>query len=227
MSEKDLKIREAKFKIAENNTAIMRAREGALTSEAYIINYTKQIKRLEEVFKLRKADLEQRLKRQIENAQVHHQTIDNLVLKKEELHSNLKEAIHLGEAQCEFCKHYFTPNGLARHQASCTARPDIQMLEEHAKEIQELKEELVTPKQEVSIQKLIEEKKDMVQEIQKMRNGWATETEELEWLVNNCQDLINKYAEEEGARAIWQGRITNGFRAWCEEKGYYNLLEKE
>jgi hypothetical protein len=225
MSEKDIKIKEAKFLIAENNKAIARAREAAGTSEAYVTNYTKQIERLEEEFKLRKADLEQRLNRQVNNAKVHHQTIDDLILKKEELHANLKAAIHLGEAQCEWCGYYFTPDGLARHKASCSARPDIKMVEEHAKEIKELKEELVTPKQEIPIEKLIEEKKIMVEEIQKMRNGWASETEELEWIAQNCQDWIDKYAEEEGARAIWQGRITNGFRAWCEEKGY--SLEKE
>jgi hypothetical protein len=225
MSEKNLKIQHVKANIEENNRAIARAQEGAGTAEAYITSCQKQLIRLKEEYDLRKAALEKQLNRVVGNAKYHHDTIDALILKKEELHGDLKKAIHYGEVQCKYCNNYFKDEqSLTRHQSSCSARPDIKAVEEHAKEIETLKEELVTPKAEIPIERLIEEKKNMVKEIQKMRNGWVNETEELEWLIENCKDLIDKYAEEEGARAIWQGRITNGFRAWCEEKGY--KLEK-
>lgn len=41
-----------------------------------------------------------------------------------------------------------------------------------------------------------------------------------EWLLTTHQDWILQYTNEEGGKAIWQGRITNGFKAWCETKGY-------
>lgn len=46
------------------------------------------------------------------------------------------------------------------------------------------------------------------------------ETEELQWLTAKRPDWIKQFELEEGGKAVWQGRITNGFKVWCEAKGY-------
>lgn len=46
------------------------------------------------------------------------------------------------------------------------------------------------------------------------------ETKELQWLTAKRPDWIKQFELEEGGKAVWQGRITNGFKQWCEAKGY-------
>ena len=46
------------------------------------------------------------------------------------------------------------------------------------------------------------------------------DSNELKLLLENHQDWIEAYGIEEGGLAVWQGRITNGFRQWLESKGY-------
>jgi hypothetical protein len=152
MNEREIKIQAAKTAARENNRSLERAQEAALTSEAYIINYQKQIERLKKEHKLRVADLQARLDRQIENAKTHHATIDELIINKEAIHEQLKSAIHLGESQCEYCGRYFTPAGLPRHQASCSAKPDAKIIEKHETELKESKEDLEAKKAELQRQ---------------------------------------------------------------------------
>ena len=61
-----------------------------------------------------------------------------------------------------------------------------------------------------SISQQIGEQKDEI-------NGMV---KEMEWLLTRHQDWMGSYTTEEGGKAIYSGRITNGFRSWCEEKGY-------
>lgn len=57
-------------------------------------------------------------------------------------------------------------------------------------------------------------------QLQKDKNEINGVIQEIEWLETRHPEWAMDYANEEGGRAIWQGRITNGFRAWCENKGY-------
>ena len=45
-------------------------------------------------------------------------------------------------------------------------------------------------------------------------------TKEGTELMKVPDSWIMDYFNEEGGKAIWQGRLTNGFKAWCESKGY-------
>ena len=71
-----------------------------------------------------------------------------------------------------------------------------------------------TPNDEISklrsISQQIGEHKDEI-------NGMV---KEMDWLLTKHQDWIDSYDLEEGGKAIHAGRIVNGFRKWCEEKGY-------
>ncbi|KKM04896.1 hypothetical protein LCGC14_1759640 [marine sediment metagenome] len=139
MSEKNLKINEVKKESAENTRNIKLAQTTAGMSEAYITNYRKQLIKLKDIYELRKKDLESRLKRQIDNTKTSHDIIDALVANKEVIHAKLKAAIHLGEEQCEYCKNYYTPQGLSRHKTTCSMKPAKKIIKKHQEEIKEAK----------------------------------------------------------------------------------------
>ena len=67
---------------------------------------------------------------------------------------------------------------------------------------------------------IIGEKKDIANEMRNVAVLMNGEAKELEWLLLFHQDWIKQYQEEEGGKAVWQGRITNGFKVWCEDKSY-------
>ena len=67
---------------------------------------------------------------------------------------------------------------------------------------------------------IIEEKKDIANDMRKVADLMNGETKELQWLTAKRPDWIQQFELEEGGKAVWQGRITNGFKAWCEDKGY-------
>ena len=67
---------------------------------------------------------------------------------------------------------------------------------------------------------IIGEKKDIANEMRNVAVLMNGEAKELESLLILHQDWIEQYQLEEGGKAVWQGRITNGFMAWCEDKSY-------
>lgn len=73
---------------------------------------------------------------------------------------------------------------------------------------------------EVPIEVILEEKKDIANEMKKVADAMNGETKELQWLTAKRPDWIQQFELEEGGKAVWQGRITNGFKQWCEAKGY-------
>ena len=70
------------------------------------------------------------------------------------------------------------------------------------------------------IEVILEEKKEIANEMRKVANLMDGETKELQWLTAKRPDWIKEFELEEGGKAVWQGRITNGFKQWCEAKGY-------
>lgn len=75
-----------------------------------------------------------------------------------------------------------------------------------------------TSPKEAAIETTIRERRDAAQDFREVADHLNGETDEIEWLNTNHTDWIQEYAIAEGARAIWQGRITNGFRNWLESK---------
>lgn len=67
---------------------------------------------------------------------------------------------------------------------------------------------------------IVGEKHDIANEMRDVAGLMNGEAKELEVLLIRHQEWIEKYKFEEGGNAVWQGRITNGFKQWCEAKGY-------
>ena len=72
----------------------------------------------------------------------------------------------------------------------------------------------------IPIETIIAEKEDIANEMRDVADLMDGETKELQWLTAKRPDWIKQFELEEGGKAVWQGRITNGFKQWCEAKGY-------
>ncbi len=72
----------------------------------------------------------------------------------------------------------------------------------------------------VSFEVILEEKAEIAEEMRRIADEMNGETKELQWLTAKRPDWIEQFELEEGGKAVWQGRITNGFKQWCEAKGY-------
>lgn len=94
------------------------------------------------------------------------------------------------------------------------------ILEEAEDKIIEILEPLPAELEEIPIEVILAEKEDIANEMRNVANLMDGETKELQWLTAKRPDWIEQYNLEEGGKAVWQGRITNGFKQWCEAKGY-------
>ena len=77
-----------------------------------------------------------------------------------------------------------------------------------------------TATNEVPLKVIIAEKEEIADEMRRIADEMNGETKELQWLTAKRPDWIAQFELEEGGKAVWQGRITNGFKQWCEAKGY-------
>jgi hypothetical protein len=66
----------------------------------------------------------------------------------------------------------------------------------------------------------ISQAKSISQQIGEVKDEINGKIKEMEWLLAYHQDWMRSYTSEEGGKAIHAGRIVNGFRQWCETKGY-------
>lgn len=162
MSEKNIKIQEVKIANRENSRLIELAKTNAGMSKANVLNYKKQIKKQKAIHELRLEELNDRLNRAIENTKRHHDTIDELIKNKEGLHDRLKEAIHIGEVQCEWCHKWFTQQGFSRHKSGCAANPGKKAVKENKKVIDKRLSDLAAEK--AALQK---EEEEILKEIKK------------------------------------------------------------
>ena len=72
----------------------------------------------------------------------------------------------------------------------------------------------------VPLEVIVAEKEVIADQMREVADLMDAETKELQWLTAKRPDWINQFELEEGGKAVWQGRITNGFKQWCEAKGY-------
>lgn len=117
----------------------------------------------------------------------------------------------------------------------------IQLLKDQKEKLEKQREELLqkqkNEKELIKAAKELEkaEKAEIIPEIPEIMDaseipnalGPIDETlpyKEAELILAAHSDWIQEYADEEGGKAIWQGKITKGFKAWCQEKGY-KLIE--
>ena len=139
MSEKNLEINRVKIANQENTKLILLAETNAGMSSANVHNCKRRIKQMQEEQRLRIKEMRERLKRAVGNTKRHHNTIDELIENKEILHDQLIEAYHLGETQCNWCKKYYTPEGINRHKRTCSMKPKRKAVNKNKKQIDEHK----------------------------------------------------------------------------------------
>lgn len=75
-------------------------------------------------------------------------------------------------------------------------------------------------KQKEELEAALKERKNISNNFKQIAEDLNVETEEIEKLNQMHFDWIEEYSKEEGGHAIWQGKITKGFKAWLEVKGY-------
>lgn len=237
MSEKELKMSELERQNRDNSRLIELAKQNAGISEAKVLNYQKRIEQLKKQHELELSKLQAQLDRAVENAKLHHDTIDSLIQKRENLHTEWKSTMHLGEVQCQYCHLYFKNNEvLARHQNVCAAKPEIKIVADQENDITQKKDDLLArrealeeelkklevpePKFPVPFKKQAEEQKEIAEKLREHADELNGLSKSIMNLIENHKDWISEYSIEEGGKAIWQGRITKGFQTWCEAKGY-------
>ena len=98
----------------------------------------------------------------------------------------------------------------------------VELLKQKREALQQQLEELQSRPIEdpAPIDTLIKEKESIADEMRTVADAMNGEAKQLAKVVEQCQDIIEEYAQVEGGHAIWQGRLTKGFVVWCEEKGY-------
>jgi len=155
---------------------------------------------------------------------------------EDEIKSNLEKEKERLEAQAESYRQQ-----LAELKATKKVEPEVKfdsvgnevkkiikanlppIIKEPIEEKEKIREEIIDhllEQKEVSLDTLIEEKKEIANEMRNVANLMNGETKELKWLTAKRADWIKQFELEEGGKAVWQGRVTNGFKQWCEAKGY-------
>ncbi len=149
MSKKDIELDKVQKAIADNTRKIKTAKQNAVVSEVHIKTYESQIKYQDLLHNDRVNKFRLQIDRAVENSKLLHDRLEELLKEKEALHIELTKATHLGQELCEFCKKYYTPQGLSRHKASCSMKPAIKIVKKHEKEIKIDKEDLEARKAEL------------------------------------------------------------------------------
>ncbi len=146
MNERMIKSLEVQKEMAENVRLIKQWKLNSIMCENMIKTTEKLLRNEERLYNDRVEKLNKQSARALENAKISHKNLEKLLKEKEALHLKLKEATHIGEVLCEFCKKYYTPQGLSRHKAACAMKPSIKIVKKHEKEIKDDKKDLAARK---------------------------------------------------------------------------------
>lgn len=142
MSERKITLAKIQKVIARNNGEINATHVNAVMAEVNINTYKKHIIELDRLHKIKINNVQKQVNRYIESAKNMHDRMDTLLKEKEALHLELKEAIHYGEVQCEWCLNYFTSQGISRHKTACISKPSNKAVEEDKEEIKGIKDDI-------------------------------------------------------------------------------------
>jgi len=140
MSKRDIALDKVQKAIARNNAEIKVTHCSAVAVEVNINTHKRLIVELDRLHKDKINRVQKQVNRCIESAKNTHDRMDALLIVKEALHVELKEAIHYGQVQCEWCEKYYSPQGLARHKTACISKPANKAVEESKEEIDLVKE---------------------------------------------------------------------------------------
>ena len=146
MTERAIVLDKVQKAMAENSKQLKAWKLNAIMSEAKVKTTEKLLRNEERLYNDRVNKLKLAIDRAVKNAKISHKKLDELLEEKETLHSELKAASHFGKELCEYCKKYFTPQGITRHKTSCSMKPEVKIVKKHEKEIKEDKADLVARK---------------------------------------------------------------------------------
>lgn len=146
MSEKQLALSKVKRTMEENSRQTKATNLNAIMCDVNIKTYQKNIRYQEKLHKDIIDKYEKQIKRAIENAELSHKRLDELLEEKEKLHLELKKASHYGMVICEYCGKYFTSQGLSRHKSNCSSKPAVKIVKKHEAEIKTDKEDIEAKK---------------------------------------------------------------------------------
>lgn len=96
------------------------------------------------------------------------------------------------------------------------------IITENPRKPNEIEKEVIKAKKEL-IKKVVEA--EVIQEIAAEAAEEATDLIEkailsVDYIMDNHADWINLYENETGMKAIWKGRITNGFKEFLDKNGF-------
>lgn len=98
----------------------------------------------------------------------------------------------------------------------------LEDIEEAVETIEEIIKPVLLPKEPLikTPDTDLEKAKEVSRQVTEFKDELNGTIKEMEWLLTQHQDWMLAYTKEEGGKAIHAGRIVNGFRSWCETKGY-------
>jgi len=146
MNKQAIELDRVQKALRKNTSKLKTASQNAVIAKVSIENYESQIEYQTRLYN----DIIYRLKLQIEravdNAKLLHNSLDELIKEKEALHLELRAASNFGKKQCEYCRKYFSQQGIKRHSESCASKPEIKIEKKHKEEVTEIKEDLAARK---------------------------------------------------------------------------------
>jgi len=146
MSQKSIELDRVQKAIAKNNRKLKTANQNAVISKVNIGIYESQIVYQTKLHNDIVNKLRLQIDRAVNNMKLLHNNLDALIKEKEALHLELKAASNFGKILCEYCKRYFSPQGIKRHSEVCSSKPEIKIEKEHKEEVKEIKEDLAARK---------------------------------------------------------------------------------
>jgi len=142
MSERDRILIEVQKLIKINTANITAATGSVVMCEVNVKTYQRMLIKLDELHKVKIDKVQKQIDGYVRNLKEMHGVLDGLLAEKEDLHNQLKAAIHHGEVQCEYCLKYYTSAGIARHTNACASKPTNEVVEKHKAEIDEVTEDI-------------------------------------------------------------------------------------
>lgn len=162
MSEQQIELDRVQKALAKNTSKLNTAKQNAVISEVHIKTYESQIEHQTKLYNDIVNKFRMQIDKTVDNAKLLHKRLEDLLKEKEALHLELRAASNFGKVQCEWCKRYYTDQGLKRHQATCIAKPEVKIEKKHKEEVKEIKEDLAARK--ASLEKELADLKKVAKE---------------------------------------------------------------
>lgn len=175
-------------------------------------------------YKSFKARHEGQLQAKIDEADAREKAFEEKVKHIEELRERKKKGKKLKEEDMEIVEAEEIRESLQPEDEIQEAKEgQIELLKQKREALEAKLEELqskVIKEPDTPLDVIIEEKHEVANEMRTVAEAMNGEAKQLQKVIEECEDMIEEYAQVEGGHAVWQGHLTKGFVSWCKEKGY-------